>query len=121
MSAILMNETPIIKWKGQTFNQIVSYIQKNGDIHNVALDNNIFSALPLKAYRREIATGVCSNSRNSTTISGLTRPGGSIMNSSSSNCSGLVNIIDFNLINNSSLINSLQQSSLRTHLKSNGF
>jgi len=102
MSAILMNETPIIKWKGQTFNQIVSYIQKNGDIHNVALDNNIFSALPLKAYRREIATGVCSNSRNSTTISGLTRPGGSIMNSSSSNCSGLVNIIDFNLINNSS-------------------
>jgi hypothetical protein len=102
MSAILMNATPIIGWKGQTFNQIVSYIQKNGSIHTNQLNNNIFAALPLKTYRREIASGNCKNSRNSTTIRELTRPGGSIVNSSSSNCSGLVNILNFNLINNAS-------------------
>ena len=102
MSARLsMNAIPIIGWKGQTFNQIVSHIQKNGAIHNDPLNNNIFAALPLKTYRREIVTGDCNNSRNSTTINELTRPGGSIVNSSSSNCNGLVNIVDFNLINNS--------------------
>jgi hypothetical protein len=102
MSAILVNAIPIIDWKGQTFNQIVSHIQKNGANYNNGISNNIFAALPLKIYRREIASGDCKNSRNSTTITGLTRPGGSIVNSSSSNCNGLVNIVDFTLINNSS-------------------
>jgi hypothetical protein len=103
MSSILMNSIPIIDWKGQTFNQIVSHIQKNGSFHTDELNNNIFAALPLKTYRREIASGNCNNgSRNSTTIRELTRPGGSIVNSASSICSGLVNIVNFNLINNSS-------------------
>jgi hypothetical protein len=103
MSARLnMNAIPIIAWKGQTFNQIVSHIHKNGAIHNNPLNNSIFAALPLKIYRREIVTGDCTNSKNYTTINQLNRPGGSIVNSSSTNCKGLVNIVDFNLTNNTS-------------------
>ncbi len=102
MSAKLMNAIPIIAWKGQTFNQIVSHIHKNGAIHDNPLNNSIFAALPLKIYRHEVVTGDCTNSRNSTTINQLSRPGGSIVNSSGTNCKGLVNIVDFNLTNNSS-------------------
>ena len=52
-----MNPIPIIQWKGQTFNQIVSHIKKNGSINENSLSNNIFAALPLKTFRREIAGG----------------------------------------------------------------
>tara|TARA_B110000285_G_scaffold222356_1_gene276428 strand:+ start:463 stop:1875 length:1413 start_codon:yes stop_codon:yes gene_type:complete len=105
MSARLsMNQIPIIQWKGQTFNQVVSHIKKNGAIHNNSIDNNIFSALPLKTYRREIAGEDCTSSRNTTTIDILNRPGSSIVNSFSTSCKGLVNIVDFNLTTNSSEI-----------------
>ena len=105
MSARLsMNQIPIIEWKGKTFNQIVSHIKKNGTDDNNSLNNSIFSALPLKIYRREIGGGDCTSSRNSTTIDILNQPGSSIVNSYSSSCNGLVNIVDFNLTNNSSEI-----------------
>lgn len=105
MSARLsMNPIPIIPWKGQTFNQIVSHIKKNGAVHNNPLNNTIFSALPLKTYRREIAGDECTSSRNSTKIDILNRPGSSIVNSFSPSCKGLVNIVDFNLTTNSSEI-----------------
>lgn len=105
MSARLsMNQIPIIPWKGQTFNQIVSHIKKNGVIHNNPLNNNIFSPLPLKIYRYETAGNDCTSSRNTTTNDILNRPGSSIVNSSSVSCKGLVNIIDFNLTTNSSEI-----------------
>ena len=101
MSSVIMNQIPIIPWKGQTFNQVVTHIKKNGMIYS---DNtkNIFSALPLKTYRKEIGTDSCTTSRNTTTIEELNRPGSSIVNSKSSICNGLVNIVDFNLTNNSS-------------------
>jgi hypothetical protein len=101
MSSVVMNQIPIIPWKGQTFNQVVTHIKKNGTIYS---DNthNIFSALPLKTYRKEIGTNSCTTSRNTTTIEELNRPGSSIVNSKSSICNGLVNIVDFNLTTNSS-------------------
>ena len=102
MSAILMNQIPIIPWKGSTFNQVVTHIKKNGSVHSNDLSHNIFSALPLKGYRKEIGAGSCSSSRNTTTIEELNRPGSSIVNSKSSICNGLVNIVDFNLTFNSS-------------------
>ena len=101
MSARLnMNPIPMIQWKGQTFNQITSYIRKNGTTS--VNTNNIFSALPLKIHRKELATSDCSSSRNTVTIDGLNMPNGSIINSSSSNCNGLANTIDINLTINSS-------------------
>ena len=101
MSAILTNQIPIIPWKGQTFNQVVTHIKKNGLLYSDNT-NNIFSALPLKTYRKEIGIGSCSTSRNTTTIDELNRPGSSIVNTSSYICNGLANVVDFNLTVNSS-------------------
>ena len=99
MSSVLMNQIPIIPWKGQTFNQVVTHIKKNGMNYS---DNNIFSALPLKIYRKEIGTNSCTTSRNTTSIEEINRPGSSIVNSKSNICNCLVNIVDFNLTTNSS-------------------
>ena len=101
MSTILTNQIPIIPWKGQTFNQVVTHIKKNGLLYSDNT-NNIFSALPLKTYRKEIGSGDCTSSRNTTTIEELNRPGSSIVNSKSPICNGLVNVVDFNLTENSS-------------------
>ena len=55
MSALLnLNPIPLIPWKGKTFNQIHSSIQKNGKIPTDT--PNLFAANPLKIYRREIAS-----------------------------------------------------------------
>ena len=129
MSTIAMNSIPIIPWKGLTFNQIVSHIKKNGTNMDYSLGNNIFSSQPLKVYRREIASGDCNTSRNTTTINELNRPGGSIVNSSSINCNGLVNIVDFNLTTNKSqnigncvseCVVGTPETNARRRLRSNG-
>jgi len=107
-SNIGINE--IISWKGQTFNQISSSILKNGTVDaSVIIGNNIFKkrgGLPLKIYRREIVmpSNVNCNARNSMSIDILNMPGGSITNSSinEGKSGGLVNIVDFNLTENSS-------------------
>jgi hypothetical protein len=101
-SNIGLNE--IISWKGQTFNQITSYIRKNGGVNSaVNVGTNIFNRLPLKIYRREIAVPIETNckQRHAMRIDELNAPGGSIINSSV-NAGGLVNKIDFNLTENSS-------------------
>ena len=94
----------IISWKGRTFNQITSYIRKNGGVSSaVTVGTNIFNRLPLKIYRREIAVPTEPNckQRSAMRIDILNAPGGSITNSSV-NAGGLVNTIDFNLTENSS-------------------
>ena len=101
-SRLNMNPIPIIPWKGQTFNQIVSHIKKNGNVHSNELGNMIFSSLPLKTYRRELASSACSSSRNTTTIDEINRPGGTVVKHSSSQVNSLVNVLDFNLTVNSS-------------------
>lgn len=101
MSSVIMNQIPIIPWKGQTFNQVVTHIKKNATIYSDGtLD--LFSPLPLKIYRKEIGRTSCNTSRNTTSIEELNRPGSSIVNSKSTICNGLVNLVDFNLTNNSS-------------------
>ena len=101
-SNIGLNE--IISWKGRTFNQITSYIRKNGGVNSaVTVGNNIFNRLPLKIYRREIAVPNETNCKqgHAMRIDLLNAPGGTITNSSVT-AGGLVNKIDFNLTENSS-------------------
>ena len=101
-SNIGLNE--IISWKGRTFNQITSYIRKNGGVNSaVNVGTNIFKNLPLKIYRREIAVPTETNCKqgHAMRLDLLNAPGGSITNSAV-NAGGLVNKIDFNLTENSS-------------------
>jgi hypothetical protein len=108
MSARLnMKELPLISWKGKSFNQITSSIKKNGIVGKTNLNSNrnYFHALPLKIYRREIASNFdmsnC-NSRVSIKINEFDMPNGTIINSKSSKQNGLVNTIDFNITSNTS-------------------
>ena len=105
-SNIGINE--IIPWKGRTFNQISSTILKNNTIsEDYNIGNGIFrKGRPLNLYRREIVVPsqpIC-NKRTGVSIDVLNAPGGSIINSSINDgkSGGLVNIIDFNLTENSS-------------------
>lgn len=101
-SNIGLNE--IISWKGRTFNQITSYIRKNGGVNsNVNVGTNIFKNLPLKIYRREIAVPTETNCKqgHAMRLDLLNAPGGTITNSAV-NAGGLVNTIDFNLTENTS-------------------
>jgi hypothetical protein len=91
---------------GKTFNQITSKIQKNVSSQSEIQNNNLFRALPLKIYRREINVGTDSsfnrcNPRTSSSIDLINMPNGSIINSSTQNENGLVNILD-NVLPNSS-------------------
>lgn len=101
-SNIGLNE--IISWKGRTFNQITSYIRKNGSVNSALnVGNNIFNRLPLKIYRREIAVPTETNCKqgHAMRLGLLNAPGGTITNSAV-NAGGLVNTIDFNLTENTS-------------------
>ena len=101
MSALLsLNPIPLISWKGNTFNQISSSIQKNGQLSN---GGNIFlKTKPLKHYRREIANSenTTCGSNSSIKIDIVNRPGGTIINSIATNKGGLENSIDITLPNN---------------------
>lgn len=102
MSALLNhNERAEISWKGRTLNQITSTIQKNSLSKGAGSGDNIFRAMPLKIYRREIATNVptskCVNSRVSSSIDELTRPGGFVLPNSTMNPDnkGQVNTLEY--------------------------
>jgi len=120
MSATLnFNQVPYVSWKGKTFTQITSSIQKNKPLVNNISTNLLVGStdprgsiggikyskpLPLKIYRREIATApvVNCNPRISTSIDEINSPGGYMINPSTSNIGsiGLVNILDPTLPNN---------------------
>uniref|UniRef100_A0A6C0D3B8 Uncharacterized protein n=1 Tax=viral metagenome TaxID=1070528 RepID=A0A6C0D3B8_9ZZZZ len=79
-----INDVPIVQWKGQTFAQITSSIQKNGKIlTSKSLNKGLFFIPPpLKIYRREIASQYDNshcNTRTSLKIDEFDRPGGSII------------------------------------------
>ncbi len=92
-----------IQWKGRTFNQIYSFLQKN-----TSSSSNMFSSNPLKHYRREIASTERTTHafRQSTKMDVLNRPNGTINNSKCSNLlsdcpyTGLANIIDIKMPEN---------------------
>ena len=108
-----INDVPIVKWKGQTFSQITSSIQKNGNISKTKdLKKDLFFlAPPLKIYRREIASQYDNshcNPRTSLRIDEFDRPGGSIIYSTdttglaAASRKGLVNTEDIKLTVNAS-------------------
>jgi len=115
-STLNTNLRPFLSWKGQTFGQITSSIQKNG---NATLPEQksysqptslAFLPPPLKIYRREAFTKPLKteSSKQSTSIELLERPGSSLVvfdntkgwNVCDSDCSGNKLTLDTNLINN---------------------
>jgi len=99
MSARLnMNEIRYYSWKGKTFNQITSAIQKNKITLSSTSGNVLFNARPLPIYRREtmsktaLATG---NERTSASIDQLNMPNGYTLTSNTQSCTvGVLNILD---------------------------
>ena len=115
-SKLYNNFSPYPSWKGQTFGQITSSIQKNGNATLTEQKNytqpTVLSFLPppLKIYRREAFTKPLKieSSKQSTSIELLERPGSSLVvfdnttdgNVCDSKCNGNKLTLDTNLINN---------------------
>ena len=117
-SKLYNNFSPYPSWKGQTFGQITSSIQRNSNATLSEQKNYTqptvlaFLPPPLKIYRREAFTkplNTKSSSRISTSIELLERPGSSLVvfdnntkgwNVCDSDCSGNKLTLDTNLINN---------------------
>lgn len=98
----LNDSIPIIPWKGETFNQLTSFIKLNEPQDTGSLVAK-FKANPLKIHRREIASttvDVC-NPRTSTSIDLINSPNGTIVNTQSTNKNGIENTLDINTPNNS--------------------
>ena len=72
-----------IQGKGRTFSQVSSILQKNNGPSSMS-QSLIFSPLPLKLHRRELAMGPFSRKQS---IRGLMEiPGGNVVNSDSNIC-----------------------------------
>ena len=101
MSARLnMNKIAYIPWKGKTFNQLTTNIQKNKN-DTIISKYNLKLAQPLKIYRKEIVSAtITSCSSNSISIDEINRPNGYIL-STALKQSGMLETIDFNLTTNS--------------------
>jgi hypothetical protein len=88
--SVLINEPPIVKWKhgDNVFTQISSGIKYNNP--NVPQDKSAyFRALPLKVYRKEIASEIAvANTRTSGRIFDYDRPGGTII-TNTNDCTGI--------------------------------
>lgn len=95
---------PFIAWKGKTFNQITSAIQKNTN-DTIMEGKLLFKAAPLKIYRREIASSKKkpTNSRISQKIDQFDRPNGYLVvpKDDPCECNAITSTLDFNLTNNS--------------------
>ena len=100
------DQIPYIAWKGQTFQQVTSTIQKNLP----RSDNNMIMTRkmrnPLKIYRREIVTqptGTTCNRSSVTIAEAMDRPNGAItlpVNNSTTSIQGALSTLDFNLTSN---------------------
>lgn len=100
-----LNLTPIryFSWKGKTFNQIISSIQNNNKLINNIQDSELFKPLPLKIYRREIAstTPTTCNPRISSSIDVFNQPNGTTVSFDNNYTgNGLVNVLDIHLTEN---------------------
>jgi hypothetical protein len=115
-SKLYNNFSPYPSWKGQTFGQITSSIQRNSNATLSEQKNYsqptvlAFLPPPLKIYRREAFTKPLKteSSKQSTSIELLERPGSSLVvfdntkgwNVCDNDCSGNKLTLDTNLINN---------------------
>lgn len=104
MSARLnMNEIPLFSWKGITLTQVTNRIVKNNStLSSILSKHDLYRALPLKIYRKDIVTGDATQcvQRSSVKIDDINMPNGTIINSSVQDTKDLVNTLDINLINN---------------------
>jgi hypothetical protein len=89
-----MNPIPYYSWKGQTLQQITSVLRRNQNTGNLSL-HQLRKAMPLKLYRKEIATPGSGNcSRASVKISQFEQPGQTIVNSTKTNMNGIAYTLD---------------------------
>jgi hypothetical protein len=85
-NSIFWKDKGFFSWKGKTFTQITSSIQKNKGQTPITTTNKNISALfhpnPLKIYRREIASQTIAtcNPRTSIKIDEINRPNGCLLN-----------------------------------------
>jgi len=101
MSALLgLNQQPYIRWKDQVFYQISSFIKENKNVSSTLGIHQLMKPMPLKLYRREIASSSpqlsysgCSN-RVSQSIDLFNMPGSTIVSENLTCKNGLVNFID---------------------------
>ena len=96
MSARLnMNPIKPVLWKGRTFNQIVSGLKLNSSANST----NIFGALPMKHYRKEIASAELTDrsSRPSISVDDYLRPG-AVITTTIDNQTGLCGTLDFSSV-----------------------
>lgn len=94
MSARLnMNPIRNVEWKGRSFNQITSVLQRN----KAGANDGIFRALPAKHYRREIVTGVENTNSRLISIDEVTRAGGTIVTDATDK--GICQIVDIETVN----------------------
>lgn len=108
-SLLNTNLSPFLSWKGKTFGQITSSIQKNENTSTMG-GKLLFQPPPLKIYRREIVTKPLKtqSSKISTSIELLQQPGSTLVISDpssnwtvcDSDCSGTKLTLDTNLVNN---------------------
>jgi len=115
---------PFIQWKGKTFTQISSTIQKNtltrttpyGIFRTGSAGRIKKSPLPLKIYRREIVTAKSTscNERRSASIDEFNRPMGTLVRQDANlinrQSMGIINTLDINLVNNRTEIPGLCRS-----------
>jgi hypothetical protein len=116
MSAMLnMNPTRYFSWKGKTFSQVTSTIQKNTATIPISKNNtrNLFLSRPLKIFRREIASSTATrcNIRTSVKIDELDRPNGYLVYKTPST-RGLNITEDINLTTNKSQLSTPACSSI---------
>lgn len=105
MSARLnMNPIRYESWKGKTFNQIVSIIQKNKDNQTNPSNRSFFRSRPLKIQRRELLTANDAthihNPRASVSIDVIDRPNGTLVTETERCDRGLELVLDMNTTTN---------------------
>ena len=102
-----LTKSSYISWKGHTFGQITTSIQKNNNTEAVMEKSLLFLPPPLKIYRREINTAPISvnSTRRSASIEEINRPNGYLVVSHTNecDCSGNVLILDNLIPNNKTL------------------
>ena len=92
------------QWKGRTFSQITSILQKN-DRNNLSVTSHkaFFKPLPNTGYRREIVTNINNTKNIHSSVSLLIdQPGSNIVNGSCSECIGNPNTLEIHQEKNDS-------------------
>jgi hypothetical protein len=94
------SQVPYIAWKGQTFQQVTSTLQKNMPRADNAMIRTRHMRNPLKIYRREIVTqpsGTTCNRASVTVAEMMDRPNGALTLPVNNAVQGGLSTLDFNL------------------------